>query len=190
MQKGQTGSVIAMGMDVVTFINNLVTWSQSPQHLDVLIETPDGNIGTTGQGIYINDINDSWASGNNFNDTQLFVMPAISNYTIVVNATRATQKTEYFNFTVGFVSPVDKKTSIDALSGSIQQGQSIIYQVTQNSSNLAVTEVNNNSSSPKINQSSPSYFQIVIIAAVLIVVGLLSAIVLSRIKKNRIKRKS
>jgi len=112
------------------------------QHcLDLLIETPDGFIGTTGTGEYVNMVNCSWASGNNFNDTQLIVMPFYKGFNIIVDAKRAVYEIESYNMTVSFACTVTNKTAFAHLYGSVHKGTRVVYRVCLEDWVVIVTQI-------------------------------------------------
>ena len=105
-------------------------------HLDLLVQTSEGNAGTTGSGDYVVQLNQSWASGNSFNDTQLIMKPFTTSFRIVVNATRAINQTESYDLFIGLAPPSEGVCS-KILHGTIQRGQSITYLV--NATNCSVS---------------------------------------------------
>ncbi len=122
-------------------IINLVTGQY--HHVDLLVETGNGTIGTTGQGVYINTVNASWASGNNFNDSQLIFIPFTTSFNITIDSTRAAYEVESYNMTVAFACGRVNKTTNLSLQGEIQRGTLATYEVSLENWTISATPLHN-----------------------------------------------
>ena len=117
------GGVLKCGGAIVAFV------TKQHHHVDVAVRTANGTIGTTGSGEYINSVNGSWASGNSFDDFQLFLVPFVSGFNVTIDSTRAAYEVESYNMSVTFSCGRVNRTANLQLQGDIQRGSSATYEV-------------------------------------------------------------
>jgi len=131
------GGLLKCGGAIITLM------SRQRHHLDLIVRTANGTIGTTGSGEYVNNVNGSWASGNNFNDLQFILIPFTTSFNVTIDATRAAYDVESYNMAVAFACGRVNKTTNLPLQGEIQRGTCATYHVNLENWTISATPLHN-----------------------------------------------